>query len=238
MEQPGRDLTTTELQTMFARIYANVLQRYTDEGMLLRLCEETGKLMEIMRKDRYNNYELPLQIGKLFSWWFLTGTKLDIDLQEALWAKYPGICTWCLRSDSCLCGVEHPGISNREEIVLARRRERTEEPKTLKEHQELQRRLYGKQGEQVHPIRLAAHVSEEVGELSREFRYCNFEGVCDEIPDIASWLFAVANRCGFGVAEIISRMYPDKCTTCGNAVCNCPSSDRLRERRCPKWPAA
>jgi len=62
-------------------------------------------------------------------------------------------------------------------------------------------------------------------EISKEFRHKNKKGIEDEMADVLSWIFAVANRRKLSVADIVWSQYPYECDKCRESICkNCESS--------------
>lgn len=213
--------TAEEFQAMLHHIYGEANKRFGDSDLILRLLEEIAAVMEIARKDERELF--PAQLARTCSWWFALTSRLKLDVQEMLWNKYPGVCPYCLKPENCSCGVEHPNIpKEQKEMALRRlRHEREAEPRTFAGHQALHRKLYFLQNRRILPINTAAHLAEEAGEISKEFRHRNFEALQDEMADAASWMFALANRCEFDLAEAIWSQYPYECERCRKMVCDC-----------------
>lgn len=229
-EKLARPFTVREYQQMNAYIYTMANRRYTDNALFLRLIEEVCKVMEIARKDKRE--EFAEQLARTFSWWLALGNRLNVNLQEALWHKYPNVCPWCLRPQNCNCAVEHPRIQEEErETILRRLRlDHSNVPQLLSDHQNLHRRLYASQNARIFPIQSASHIAEEIGEVSKEFRHGNRQEMEDEIADVASWIFAVANRLNIDIAEAVWVLYPYECEKCHKAVCDCVCSDPPQKR--------
>lgn len=215
-----RPKTLREFLEMNNHIYFETNKKYTDLELICRIGEEAAEIMELARKDRRK--DLPKYLARIFSWTCSAVNRLDIDLQEALWHKYPGVCSYCLRDANCMCSVEHPSIPDKENILRRLRRERHgREPQSLKEHQELHRRLYGKQNERIMLIQTVAHLSEEAGEVSKAFRHKKREELSAELADVVSWIFAGASRLEIDFEETYWQNYPYECETCRQSVCDC-----------------
>ena len=222
-----------EFQKMSRYIYHDLnTQRYEEDGKLIaRLIEEISHLMEYARKDRRKAFRM--QLANIFSWSMAVANRLEINIQEALWYKYPGACPYCLREKDCICGTEHPIIDGKEIILRRLRREHAgREPKTLAEHQALHKRLYSWQHERELPIVIAAHLVEEAGEISYAHRHFEMakdreekdhylNDTCEEMSDVFSWMFALANRLEFDLADAVWEYYPYECVKCHEASCIC-----------------
>lgn len=228
--------TVREYQEMLASIYTKANERYSGNDLFLRLLEEISKIMEMVRKDvvllASGREKFASQLARTYSLWNALATRLDIDLQEALWNKFPAVCSYCLRDaeSKCICAVEHLRIPDDErELVLRRlRKERSREPKTLRDHQELHRKLYGLQNSRIPLQSTADHLAEEMGEVSREFRHQNLARLRGEMADIGSWLFALACRLEINLSQKVWEQYPYECEKCRKPECTCKSSDPSR----------
>ncbi|MBI2035509.1 MAG: hypothetical protein HYT12_02385 [Candidatus Liptonbacteria bacterium] len=217
-----RPKTLSGYQEMFGYIYGKVNKKYSDDALFRRLGEEISKLMEIARKDYRRDFLA--QLPRIYSWWNAFASRKRIVLQEALWHKYPGVCGHCLREQNCTCGVEHPDISKEEKESILRRLRRdhaNREPFSISDHQSLHARLYKQQNARIMPIQIAAHVSEEWGEISEEDRHGNWSGICNEMADVASWIFALATRLEISVEGAVWNLYPYECEKCHKDVCEC-----------------
>lgn len=209
--------TIFDFQNMFGEIYTPANQRYSDSDLILHLIEETCLVMELARKDDLE--KMPKQLGRVFSWTNAVATRLKVNLQDALWYKYPNVCPYCLRPENCHCAVEHPNIPDKNTTLRRLRMEQKDMPITLRDHQNLHRRLYFKQNRRILVIQTAAHLAEEAGEISKEFRHRNFRKFCDEIADVQSWNFALANRIGFELTETVWEQFPFECESCHKLPC-------------------
>lgn len=214
-----RPRTEREFQRMNAHIYAEANKRYSDLELILRLIEEICVVEEVARKDKRNTDDMECQLARVYSWWHAVANRFNIDLQDALWRKYPNVCPWCLKRGGCVCGPEHPKILDREFQLRRLRREIDGMPELLDDHQALHMTLYGWQNNIRLPIQIAAHIAEEAGEVSKEVRHNNPEGIADELADVGSWMFAIANRYGFKMSDAVWNRYPYECERCHKSVC-------------------
>ncbi len=220
-------------QKMFRYIYYEVNERKykKDDELIDRLMEEIACLTEYARKDRRAAFIR--KTADIFSWHMGVCNRLGVDIQEALWRKYPGVCPYCLKEKDCICGTEHPKIADAElKLRRLRRERRGREPKTLAGHQALHRRLYSWQHDCELPIIIVAHMVEEIGEVSYAHRHFVmaedtvqknrfWDNVCEELTDVLSWMFALANRLEFDLADTVWEYYPYECADCHEGPCIC-----------------
>lgn len=228
-EAVRRPFTVVGYQNMFASIYTEANKKYSDPELLLRLLEEVSVVMEIVRKDKRE--DLPEQLARTYAWVNGLANRLQIQLQEVLWNKFPNVCSYCMRAENCSCAVEHPTIQNKETILRRLRRDRSKEPKSLKEHQELHGKLYGRQNDRLIVIQVAAHLAEEAGEISRDFRHHDMEKLGGEMSDVLSWIFALANRLHIDLEKTVWEQYPHECEKCQKIVCVCENDDPPKHER-------
>lgn len=209
--------TVRDFMALNNRIYFEANKRYSDEHLVRRFLEEICAMAEVARKDEIS--QISSQSARIFSWWCAVGNRYKLDLQEALWHKCPGVCPRCLRTKNCFCGVEHPDVLNIEQSLRRLRMERAPEPKTLYQHQLFHKALYGEQNKRILMVQTVLHLIEEAGEVSEEERHGNIKGMCDEMADVASWLFAITNRKDINLPEVIWNQYPYACERCDQEVC-------------------
>lgn len=199
-----RPETLPEIQTMVGEIYGEKDKNYSN-GDLIRLLFEatTTHLGRSARRGRRNLFEP--QLAEIFVRYIRMANHLGIDVHEAHWLKFPGACTYCLEEEKCLCKRVHPAAPpDKEERVRAFQLAREgREPRTLSEHQALNRRLYGEQHRREAFAKVAAHIGEEVGELSEAEWGGDIETLKDEMADILSRIFSFANRFDVELADII-----------------------------------
>ncbi len=217
-----------DYQKMFDHIYGTVnRKRYSDADMILRLIEEIAEAMELSRKDARQKFAI--QLPRIFSWLNGVANRFNVDLQDALWEKYPGVCSYCLRNKDCICGTEHPVIPQKEEFLRRYRREYVgRAPFSLREHQELHARLYKWQNARILLQQVAAHLAEEAGEISREFRHKNLSQLRLELADVASWIFALATRLELTpFDDFVWHQYPYECERCHHSTCSCQRDSKI-----------
>lgn len=95
------------------------------------------------------------------------------------------------------------------------------EPQTLTEHQALHARLYSWQHKIQSPLALAAHIGEEVAEVSEALRHNAVDEVAKEMADVLSWIFALATRVELDLSDIMWEFYPYICRKCEEEHCAC-----------------
>ncbi len=207
MVSPGTVLAS--MQIPVRELQAMIFQKYPQgdeiiERTLLRLWVSLAPIAEIARKDDRKDVEaLPRQLAEIYKWWTILAGRRGVDLDDALWSKYPGVCPWCLESAYCKCGPEHPVVKCREEWLILARVETEHRPIFLSDHQALHRRLYGVACGRSMPFQLMNHLVEEGGEVTEEFLKDGGESLQHELADIGAWLFTIANRFDYDLTTIV-----------------------------------
>jgi len=208
---------------MNEHIYGPANQRdFPPERIMRRLFRESGFMLEAARKDARLSFGVCLP--DTLSWLLAFANSLGINLHEAVWYKYPGVCFACLQPKNCPCGVEQPrDIPDRERRLRGYRRHRTKrEPQTLVQEQALQRTLYGRQNERIFLIQTVSHLGEEMGELAEAFDLSDPHEMSLEMADVFSWLCATATRLDLDLDTLMWQRYSYECPRCHHEICDCP----------------
>jgi len=179
-------------------------------------------------------------LAKIFAWYCALCNRLDLNIDEALWTKYPGVCPRCL-SPVCKCAEPPDEIQPKRLSALALENS-GRRPKSLREWQIMFAHIYrgpsGKKAVSPSRDRLAlvfARMAEELGEvaeaLSRDATIDPDAGFVlkNELADFGAWIFALANNLhyvdpkahGVTLADIAWDMYPAKCHRCKEFKCVC-----------------
>ncbi len=85
--------------------------------------------------------------------------------------------------------------------------------------------LYGWQNERIMLIQTAAHLAEEVGEVSKALRHKDRAKLCEEMADVASWIFGLATRLNLDLETIVWECYPYECEKCHHTECRCKQKE-------------
>ncbi len=94
-------MDTKEAQDMIRSIYLERDRARGLERTLLRTFEELGELSDAILRSK-SRIELSDEIADVFAWVCSIANLLDIDLSEALYSKYSGVCSKCGRTP-CEC---------------------------------------------------------------------------------------------------------------------------------------
>ena len=92
----------------------------------------------------------------------------------------------------------------------------------LSDWQEMFEAIYGYRNKASSEVYIWFRLLEEVGELVRETRYKNREGIKYHLPDILAWICAYCSIKEFGLNKIIVDRYKEGCPWCKSVKCICP----------------
>lgn len=222
-----RPETVRGFQTMFQEIYGARNAAVSNERLIAKVSEQAARVLKITCRDERT--ATPGALARLYAWTNAAANRLAIDLQDALWTKYPGICSYCLRQAQCMCGVGHTEIPKaefrREYVRISRANRAGREPHTLPDHQALHRRLYQWHATRTLPIFPAAHIVEETMEVSEAFWQKNFEHMGEELADVVAWSFTLANRLDINFTDVLKKQFPNACAWCRVNPCRCTAPE-------------
>jgi NTP pyrophosphatase (non-canonical NTP hydrolase) len=168
------------------------------------------------------------QIANVYSRLNTVANRLGINLQDALWHKFPGACPYCLRPKNCQCLLNHPREISASDPKLTRLRKMVEKtPTRLRDHQFLQHKIYFNQNQLFDLRNLSSRLVEETCELSEACRGGDQEAILGEAADVASFIFAICNlmnknrknhECIY-IDQLVLAHYPWQCKKCHRNVC-------------------
>lgn len=154
---------------------------------------------------------------------------LEVDVEKAVWNKYPNVCPYCLKEENCRCGKNEPIYETRKDEYSEKlndyRKNPKNKPRSLKGFQRMSQRIYGNVNKEdgAESLRtILDHVFEETGEISRAIRIRDRDNLKNEFADFFMWLMAFVNELGVGdFGELFWNLYPGKCRKCGRRKCEC-----------------
>jgi diguanylate cyclase (GGDEF)-like protein len=179
-------------------------------------------------------------LARVFAWYCALANRLEIDLEDTLWQKYPSVCPRCLKS-VCDCD-QLPSPIDTEKLAMFALEKGYRRPSNLREWQGMFGLIFkGPSGKITVPPtreRLAlvfARIAEELGEVAEALgqdRAIDPDAdlvVKNEMADLGAWVFALANNLHYvdplahsvSLADILWDLYPGKCHRCGETKCIC-----------------
>lgn len=94
-------MDTEEAQEMMRRIYLRRDEARGVEKTILRTFQELGELSDAILSEN-NADAIASEMADVFAWICSLANLLDIDLSEALYEKYSGVCSKCGKAP-CEC---------------------------------------------------------------------------------------------------------------------------------------
>ena len=94
-------MDTKEAQEMMRRIYLHRDKARGVERTILRTFQELGELSDAILSEQEANV-IASEMADVFAWICSLANLFDIDLSEALYEKYSGVCSKCGRAP-CEC---------------------------------------------------------------------------------------------------------------------------------------
>lgn len=153
------------------------------------------------------------------SWSISALNMLHIDLDDAMWNRFPYLCSYC-GSCPCKCKVE------KSETRKTPVGDNSKKPKTLEEYQQMFEKIYPADKRTLEDAGI--HLAEEIGELNEAINTYQgthqkeiFQDVIDEFADVISCMLSVANSLKISVAKELAKIYYENCHVCHKAPCEC-----------------
>ncbi|KKU52268.1 MAG: hypothetical protein UX72_C0007G0016 [Parcubacteria group bacterium GW2011_GWA2_47_10] len=213
-----RPKTLDELQGMFAGIYTECNDKhYHDTDLMFRLYEIVMKCLESLRKE--NDAEIIERLPHIFSWLCAFCNRSNIHLSEAVWHKYPNVCPYGLEERGCVCITREEVYNPTLPELLRFRNDYRNMPSTMKEFQDMFDRIYGPVNKVKSKVAVLCHLAEEVGEVGKDYRTKNREGLEAEVADTFAWLCGLSARLAVDLEDLVWKSYPGVCNSCHKDVC-------------------
>jgi NTP pyrophosphatase (non-canonical NTP hydrolase) len=196
-----------------------------------------GGLSSLASSKSKKGVDAQAYIVKALAWWLSLCGKLGVrSVEEMLWDKFPGVCTYCQKKphDSDICLERKAASGGPPWEVLAVMGEKAERPKRLRDWQSMFAQIYPvQQTEDYGPS--FARLAEELGELAEAVRIFSSEPgyLLSEAADVFAWIMHIQNilhsksgtnaaRRGEALEQTFARSYPNGCVACSKKLCACP----------------
>ncbi|HLD04213.1 MAG TPA: hypothetical protein VJG90_00685 [Candidatus Nanoarchaeia archaeon] len=161
-----------------------------------------------------------------FSWFMSIMNRLHMDVEEAVWQRFPYACSYCANCP-CECKAEQPAARETPPVSETRR------PHTLAEFQRMFNEVYPSGSRLLAMV--AVHLAEEIGEFSEALLAWkgthterDFDKVFVEGADYFSCILTLFNTLKISMAQELAKMFHNNCHICHNLPCSC-SYDFVRE---------
>ncbi|MHA2039798.1 MAG: MazG nucleotide pyrophosphohydrolase domain-containing protein [Promethearchaeota archaeon] len=92
----------SEFQKLIRNLYLEQDQKRGLQKTFTWLIEEIGELAHILRSKEIESNSASEELADIIAWTTSLANLLDIDLEDALFTKYPNMCIKC-ESNPCIC---------------------------------------------------------------------------------------------------------------------------------------
>ena len=206
-----------ELQRVVRSVYGLPNDRYFDlADMATNVGRFTMRAIKAVRKGKSSEHldRCSRNLGIGVSWFCSAANRLHIDIDDALWSRFPYACPYC-SSCPCVCEGGTP-------IVL----DAASRPKSIADYQAMFAAIYPKAERSV--AEAALHLVEEYGEYEEAIlvfrtrhRANDLDQVLLEVADFLSCTFGLFTSTDASLAERLTTMFEDGCHECHQAPCRC-----------------
>lgn len=213
---------------------------YRDEfSVFAHLVEVVGGLSLLASNKRKHQITPEKFIPKAIAWWMTLCGKMGVrSVEDMLWQKFPGVCTYCHkkphRYDECIEIKKYDPSPNWKKLNELSKVNLKSKPSSLGEWLNMFAEIYPVVGLEEFPATFA-RFSEELGELAEALRVFPIAPgyFLSEASDVFAWLMHLqllvydkqsinAKDRGDLFAQTFLVAYRDCCSACGNSVCTCP----------------
>lgn len=152
------------------------------------------------------------------SWNFALANRMDIDLHEEVWRRFPGHCPYCGENP------HNPSKCKKHDERRIVRLPSCERRVSVDDLQSMFGRIYPNNRIELSLLQLACEAA-EVGEAIQVFQSApspeTHEKVREECVDVVAQAFAVANILEFRLIDLFQEKFSRGCPTCKEATCTC-----------------
>lgn len=187
------------------------------EAQFLEKSSEIGKCI---RRDDIEG--LIARLPRLYGWMNALWNREELDIADALWGKYPGICARCYKAEGCKCLVERLEYDPEDPRLIEYREDRSAEPKTVRGWQSRLETMFGRTNSGTHLVDIWLHLNEELGEMGRALRHKDRAHLEEESADSFAWFNGLCTKLNLDVDNLIWETYRWKCDKCDQRRCICP----------------
>lgn len=193
---------------------------YSIWDLLVQTQRFAMRCLKGIRKGNLEKTRLNLLI--CFSWAAAIANRLHIDLDGAVWKKFPFLCSYCA-SAPCRCKEVKP------EKKAPVKPDEEKRPRSLAQIQQMFLEIYPPSFRNLEHAGI--HLGEEIGEVAEaihaylgEHKQEKFFEIEDELADFISCVVGVANSADLNLSEALAKMYESGCHACRSSPCQCTFS--------------
>lgn len=157
------------------------------------LFENIRRISRCVRKE--NREAIREFVPVFYSCLMAAWDRLGVNIAEALWLKYPGVCPYCLKTEKCACIIAEKSAYIWNDAKFDSLRNAAEKrPANTAEWQAMFKRIYGNVNS-IEPLTaIWLHFIEEFCELTDELERENAERILEESADVTAWFFSFCTK--------------------------------------------
>ncbi len=214
--------TVRQYQDFIMEVYGRPNDRHFDLWDMMSNVERFAmRALKGIRKGDKEKTRINILIS--MSWFTSLMNRLHIDIEDAVWNRFPYLCSYCAR---CPCSCTDVKDDVREDVTV----DDSKRPATIGDFQSMFEMIYPSGKRTLDHA--GVHLAEEVGEFSESLlayrsghKDEQFNDLVLEAADLFSHFFTVFNSMGCDIEEELSRMFSRNCHVCGKSPCECRFSD-------------
>ena len=184
-------------------------------------------------------------VPRFLAWLLGLSSQLGIDLEEAVYNSYPGVCPYCRLPEGCTCKLQkqkRERLSSPDEIRLLQ--SNFPRPTDLLEWVGMFSKVYNQINKNTGTMKMVGHFMEELGEVCEivRFHLAKDDNLAkwkvtltreqielllrQELADLFAWYCGLAYALGVEIDADMKDIYQALCPECMKSVCEC-SADRV-----------
>jgi serine/threonine protein kinase/NTP pyrophosphatase (non-canonical NTP hydrolase) len=244
------NLRLSEFQTLIHRIYALANGERRPEDVMLRLLSSAGQLGALISKGLATHSDgVRGELTSFFCWLLALADATGIDLETAVWTKYPCACPYCSKVHDTQAAVDackpETRVFRPSVLILTADRNKDRRPQTLLQWELLFREIF--------PLtfvadeaKLVQKLLEEVGEVGAgltrphdrliTLRRDYADPLAFELADVFAWISVCSRLLALGdhesplASEMAKEYRSETCRRCHRAPCMCDPEQTTRGR--------
>lgn len=238
MHHPGlvRNWPLAQWQRHFRDIYGDINEQRAPEIVWGRLVEHMSGLARSVRNDDKGRIEH--FAPRAFAWIFALASRLEMDLEEVMWACYPNHCPHCRKQEGCTCMSEkNTGTRPRrlsDTVEVSDLQQKQPKPRHLQDWMMMLNRVYSISNTELEKYKILVHLQEECAEVHEAMRHkltthpkrppeVSELHLRQEMADLFAWTAAIHNFLRLNPIEsYLERLYVPLCPECSHKPCDCP----------------
>lgn len=213
-----KEISLNKFQLFIKELYYEQNNKYFELNEMLNNIQRFGmRGLKGIRKENIEKTKKNLLIS--FSWFLSTLNRLNIDIEEELWKRFPYLCSYC---GTCPCSCKSQKIDSRKEIFI----DNSKKPGTIEGFQKMFYNIYPPLNRTLEHA--GVHFAEEIGEFQEaliafrnEKKEEDFKELKLEAADYVSCLIGIFNSLEMDLSEELFQMYSNNCHECNKMPCEC-----------------